>query len=518
MGFGSGGGGFTPSPNNVPGSTETGTLLTDTHEFTGSVDITGSLLINGVQITQNGGGGGGGSPGGANTQVQFNDNGSFGGSANFTFDGNTITVSDDADVAAKIGRANIGAVAGGTSDYAYFSHRDQASVNNYALQQRADGTTLVNAPAGGDISFRIGNVSTAMVINGGENNNIGINNGTPEARLHVSANTNEKDVLRADGDINNILYVSGSGRVGIGTGTPESTLEVRSTTTQQKWSYDDDHEFTITVADDGETVLAVSGTTVSPSPASDLVFDVSRGGDIFFRRSGDRLRLGISTGTTFLQTDNQNTDMSFRVHPNGGLGAVGTEVFRVDASGAGALLVSGTISNPGGDAPINFRDTATSIHSPGSNRLAITAPTLEVSGTLRVSGTYGSTTVETLTANGAISATTGLTIIDASSSLAVNNTLSMTIANGTFIGQEKKIRGMIVSGSTGGATSTGISIGGANIDSPPTSPAGQITLSASIPGSGPLFSRAGCTLVWGGTKWLPVGNFNFNINNTGRLF
>ena len=180
--------------------------------------------------------------------------------------------------------------------------------------------------------------------------------------------------------------------------------------------------------------------------------------------------------------------------------------------------MSGTISSPGGDAPINFRDTATSIHSPGSNRLAITAPTLEVSGTLRVSGTYGSTTVETLTANGAISATTGLTIIDASSSLAVNSTLSMTISDGTFIGQEKKIRGMIVSGSTGGATSTAISIGGANIDSPPTSPAGQITLSASIPGSGPLFSRAGCTLVWGGTKWLPVGNFNFNINNTGRLF
>jgi hypothetical protein len=111
-----------------------------------------------------------------------------------------------------------------------------------------------------------------------------------------------------------------------------------------------------------------------------------------------------------------------------------------------------------------------------------------------------------------------LTIIDASSSLAVNNSLTMTIADGTFIGQEKKIRGMIISGSTGGATSTAINIGGANIDSPPASPAGQITLTASIPGSGPLFSRAGCTLVWGGTKWLPVGNFNFNINNTGRLF
>ena len=45
MGFGSGGG-FTPSPNNVPGSTQTGTDKdTDVHQFTGSVDITGSLPL-----------------------------------------------------------------------------------------------------------------------------------------------------------------------------------------------------------------------------------------------------------------------------------------------------------------------------------------------------------------------------------------------------------------------------------------------------------------------------------------
>jgi hypothetical protein len=38
-----------------------------------------------------GGGGGGGTPGGSNTQVQFNNSGSFGGSANFTFNGSGIT-------------------------------------------------------------------------------------------------------------------------------------------------------------------------------------------------------------------------------------------------------------------------------------------------------------------------------------------------------------------------------------------------------------------------------------------
>jgi len=263
MGFGSGGGGFTPSPNNVPGSTTTGTDKdTDTHQFTGSVDITGSLTLNGSSIT---GGGGGGTPGGSNSQVQYNDGGAFGGASALVYD-----------------------------------------------------------------------------------------------------------------DVNN--------RVGIGTGTPESTLEIRSTTTQQKWSYDDDNEFTVTVGSDGETVLAVSGT-VGASPASDLVFDVSRGGDVFIRRQGDRLRFGVSTGTTTIQTDNAGTDIAFVCHPAGGLGVISTEIARFDNSGAGALLMSGTISSPGGDAPINFRNTATSIHSPGANRLALTAPTLEVTGTLGLNGT-----------------------------------------------------------------------------------------------------------------------------------
>jgi hypothetical protein len=525
MGFGSGGGGFTPSPNNVPGSTKTGTDKdTDVHEFTGSVDITGSLTLNGSAIT--GGGGGGGSPGGSNSQVQYNDGGAFGGASSLVYDdvnnhvgigvtdpdvilevldtstqqkwsydadsfatltvadggdttlsssegGNitldaddiflqsnggqvkidrpggstrlqfdvststslidnpnnndiafrlgtglkelarldqsenallmsgtfnnpggdaainfrdtatsihspgsnrlaitaptlevtgTLSVEKDTDATAIVGRANVGAVPGGVSDYAYFSHIDQAGVNTYALEQRANGTTSVNAPSGGQIYFRLGNVSTAMIIDGTSNNNIGIN-GTPSARLHVQTNSPEKDVFRCDGDETHILFVSGSGRVGI----------------------------------------------LSADPAQ----------------------------------------------------------------------------------------------------------TLSVSGSAAFSGAFGSTAIETLTANGTISANTGLTLIDASSSLAVDNTLLFSIADGTFAGQEKKIRGLIISGSDG-ANSTGINIFGSNIDSSPfQGGTGQIVLSSSNPTVGPSFQRAGCSLVWDGSKWLPVGNYNFNINNTG---
>ena len=45
------------------------------------------------EIVRLGGGGGGGStsPGGSNTQVQYNDGGSFAGSANLTYDGTNLT-------------------------------------------------------------------------------------------------------------------------------------------------------------------------------------------------------------------------------------------------------------------------------------------------------------------------------------------------------------------------------------------------------------------------------------------
>jgi len=90
MGFG-GGSGFSPSRTEVNASTKAGSSLDQYHQFTGSVDITGSLTVNGVEISGSGGGGGG-TPGGSDTQVQYNNTGSFGGSPNLTFDGSTLAI------------------------------------------------------------------------------------------------------------------------------------------------------------------------------------------------------------------------------------------------------------------------------------------------------------------------------------------------------------------------------------------------------------------------------------------
>lgn len=88
-------GGFRPSPNFIPSNTQIGTLTSSNHQFTGSVDITGSLLINGVSITANGGGGGAVSNytnSGDNRVITSVNSNTINGEANFTYDGTTVQV------------------------------------------------------------------------------------------------------------------------------------------------------------------------------------------------------------------------------------------------------------------------------------------------------------------------------------------------------------------------------------------------------------------------------------------
>ena len=395
MGFGSGGGGFTPSPNNVPGSTITGTDKdTDVHEFTGSVDITGSLLINGVQITQNGGGGGGGSPGGSNSQVQYNDGGAFGGASSLVYD-----------------------------------------------------------------------------------------------------------------DVNN--------HVGIGVSDPDVILEVLDTSTQQKWSYDANSFATLTVADGGDTTIATSENGNLTIDSDDLTL-VAAGGQVKIQRPGssDRLQFDVSTSTALIDNPTNN-DIAFR------LGSGLKEIARFDQS-EGALLMSGTVgAYPQGNAAIHFRDTATKINSPAANRLTLTAPTLEVTGTLSYSGSFGASAIQNLNVAGGpvlgagklVNAVDGNTVIDITG-LANNAFYSYGIADGTFAGQQKNI---IFKQNNGGTINTANSaeITGSNIDVfGPGLTTGQVVLSGSDPGGGYQgFTRGTAQLIWDGSKWQVLGLINATYNS-----
>jgi hypothetical protein len=83
-----------PMPYFIP----TGESYTVSNNFQGlfnlPITIDGELEVDGVLIEVDGGGSGTGSPGGSNTQIQYNDSGIFNGSANLTFNKTTgvITV------------------------------------------------------------------------------------------------------------------------------------------------------------------------------------------------------------------------------------------------------------------------------------------------------------------------------------------------------------------------------------------------------------------------------------------
>ena len=62
--------------------------------FVGGTDISLGYTTTNNTVTINYTGTGGGTPGGSNTQVQYNSSGTFAGSANFTFDGTNVTAGD----------------------------------------------------------------------------------------------------------------------------------------------------------------------------------------------------------------------------------------------------------------------------------------------------------------------------------------------------------------------------------------------------------------------------------------
>ena len=109
----------------------------------------------------------GGSPGGSNTQIQYNNSGSFGGSSNLTFDGSTVSVSS--------GTENIGLKITSTDEYALVSFADDgATAHGYAaIGGQDDG-----------LAFFAGGNQRVTVLSGG---NVGIGDTTAMRALDVVA-------------------------------------------------------------------------------------------------------------------------------------------------------------------------------------------------------------------------------------------------------------------------------------------------------------------------------------------
>lgn len=192
---------------------------------------------------QTGNGGGNGSPGGSNTQIQFNDAGSFGGDAGFTYNKNTntlyvenisagnspddtITASGNLNVLGNISAVeNIVANGNVTSDYlignGYYITGISINLANYVAQSNQANITrlgnLVNLNVDGNI-VGLGNISLSGDISASNlsvGSNITAANATFSNKVIVGSNltVNSSAVLRVSGNIN----AAGSPNISLGT-------------------------------------------------------------------------------------------------------------------------------------------------------------------------------------------------------------------------------------------------------------------------------------------------------------
>ena len=201
------------------------------------------------------------SPGGSNTQVQYNDAGSFGASNALTFDSSTHAL--------RIG----------TPD----------STNGHFQVYNDGGYPLVNIENNGN------QYPTAMftVISGAEGPGlVGVGTSVPKAVLHVSSSTTGS-VFRldsTDSDNSSLLYVSASNDIGIAKDTPKIHLDVN-------------HGYLDWLADDtggGESVTFGSAGGVSLTTGK--IYFLKNDGvwtqtDADSKTTGGNQLLGIALGT-----------------------------------------------------------------------------------------------------------------------------------------------------------------------------------------------------------------------------
>jgi len=120
--------------------------------------------------------------------------------------GTNITSTDN-DTIYEFGRAKVGYM--GHSDWAGFGHRDRFSITDCAIFQSMNGDTIVNAPTGACVNFRIANVSSAVCC---------VNDFTFNSNIIVDA-SHTLSLLKTSGSIltttdNDTIFELGRAKIG----------------------------------------------------------------------------------------------------------------------------------------------------------------------------------------------------------------------------------------------------------------------------------------------------------------
>ena len=167
---------------NITGGNVSGTNLTGTTvSVTGNV-YTGNILTNGYYYANGavfGGGGGGGTPGGANTQVQYNNNGVFGGSAGFTFNNTTNAIATTGTISTTgtiTAASTVGGVITGTSTSVTGTVTGASVVGGVitGTSTSVSGTVTAASTVGGvitgsSLSVTTGTITGGNIVNGNGN-------------------------------------------------------------------------------------------------------------------------------------------------------------------------------------------------------------------------------------------------------------------------------------------------------------------------------------------------------------
>ena len=282
-----------------------------------------------------------GSIGGSNTQVQFNNSGSLGGSSGLTWDGSFLTTSSIKNSALTSGRVTYAGASGLLSDSAGLTYdgtnlttTGTATATRFIPSGSTVATNGMYLPAANTLGFSTNSTQRITILATGE---VGINNVSPATKLDVDGTGYFRNLLYVSGSygissdapapllfkINNVekMQISSAGLVGIGTTSPQNLLHLVSSAGTQS------------IVQMGQTARGtmVVGMQASGAVPANAVIGTDVTGNILFKQGVTTT--DVSTGTT-IATFDASGNLGLGVTPSAWATNIGLKAFQFSATGS----------------------------------------------------------------------------------------------------------------------------------------------------------------------------------------